>query len=99
MCWWCNSGRRQSRHHLFTERRAYPPPDQEVIEDQEGLGVEAPKGAISQVAMGSRGYDGCFGVSGGHQGGMQVVYCGSDRPTGEGQGSNSEREEGGPGPP
>ena len=19
-CWWCNCGRRQTRHHLFTER-------------------------------------------------------------------------------
>ena len=24
-CWWCNSGRRQSRHHLFTECRAWAP--------------------------------------------------------------------------
>ena len=23
-CWWCNCGRRQSRHHLFTECRARP---------------------------------------------------------------------------
>ena len=24
-CWWCNCGRRQSRHHLFTECRAWRP--------------------------------------------------------------------------
>ena len=24
-CWWCNCGRRQARHHLFTECRAWAP--------------------------------------------------------------------------
>ena len=24
-CWWCNCGKRQSRHHLFTEYRAWAP--------------------------------------------------------------------------
>ena len=24
-CWWCNCGRRQSRHRLFVECRAWPP--------------------------------------------------------------------------
>ena len=24
-CWWCNRGRQQSRHHLFTECRAWAP--------------------------------------------------------------------------
>ena len=24
-CWWCNCGRRQSRHHLFTECRVWAP--------------------------------------------------------------------------
>ena len=24
-CWWCNCGKRQSRHHLFTECRAWAP--------------------------------------------------------------------------
>ena len=24
-CWWCNCGKRQSRHHLFTECRAWMP--------------------------------------------------------------------------
>ena len=24
-CWWCNCGKRQTRHHLFTECRAWAP--------------------------------------------------------------------------
>ena len=24
-CWWCNCGKRQTRHHLFTECRAWSP--------------------------------------------------------------------------
>ena len=24
-CWWCNCGKRRTRHHLFTERRAWAP--------------------------------------------------------------------------
>ena len=29
-CWWCNCGRRQSRHHLFTECRAWAPQIREL---------------------------------------------------------------------
>ena len=29
-CWWCNCGRRQSRHHLFTECRAWMPQIREL---------------------------------------------------------------------
>ena len=29
-CWWCNCGKRQSRHHLFTECRAWAPQIREL---------------------------------------------------------------------
>ena len=29
-CWWCNCGRRQTRHHLFTECRAWAPQVREL---------------------------------------------------------------------
>ena len=29
-CWWCNCGRRQTRHHLFTECRAWAPQIREL---------------------------------------------------------------------
>ena len=29
-CWWCNCGKRQSRHHLFTECKAWTPQIREL---------------------------------------------------------------------
>ena len=29
-CWWCSNGRRQSRHHLFTECQAWTPQIREL---------------------------------------------------------------------
>lgn len=31
--WWCNRGRRPSRHYLFVECKAWSPPDQETVEE------------------------------------------------------------------
>ena len=72
-CWWCNCGRRQSRHHLFTEFRAWDPRSGGGGGGSARLRVGAPEGAGSQVAVGGEGYLGSAGVLGGHPGGMQDV--------------------------
>ena len=69
-CWWCNCGKRQSRHHL----QGMDPPDQgAVAEGGKGLWVGAPKGASAEMALEGRRCWGSVRVFGEHEGGESGV--------------------------
>ena len=50
-CRWCCSGKREPRHHRFTECEAWRPQIRRLWRDRKGLRVEAPKGTESKEVV------------------------------------------------
>ena len=94
-CWWCNCGRRQSRHHLLVERKAWALQIKRLWEragkDREWGQPRAP--AVRLL------WDVGAGVSREHEGGVQDSDESARAKGGGGQVSGDEGEGGGPGPP
>ena len=67
-CWWCGGGRRQTRHHLFTECRAWRPQIAKLWKDiGKACGWRDPR-APGQVALEGEGHRSGFEVLEGYQG-------------------------------
>ena len=64
---WCSCGKRQSRHHLFIEFRAWAPRIGRLWSRiGKDCGWKHHLGAVGQAAVGGEAYQGCVGVLGGH---------------------------------
>ena len=88
-CWWCGSGERQSRHHLFTRCRAWAPIGQEDVERyREGVRVETPEGTLGESFVKRKGNGGSTGLPTRHEGRphgyIEVPRGGGEQSEGEG---------------
>ena len=95
-CWWCDSGEPQSRHHLFTRCRAWPPQARRMWRDiGKVCGWRHPRAPSVRLLWDGRATEAVLDFLRDTRVGCLVALR---RPPEE-RGDDGEEEESGPGPP